>query len=374
MAQVAATFRRQAAQQEKPLQELTLGRDVVGRGVFLGDGAMLAPGQLLDLSLVEQLVRAGHSTVRVLTGDGIRPESGSAERTAARAELLAAVLRSYIATPARAVARDPAAGRRAESALDVAVRTAAWFKPVADVLTTRALRPDYLGPAMQCTVYATVTGAQLGMDDDALFDLALGAMFADVGMLMVPGEIAAKQGFYTPLERRIMQRHVELGAELVQPLAAFAPAVPEIVAQHHERADGRGYPAGQSAAYTQPGAQVIAVVQRYLAAVAARPMRPAMPPHEGLELLMSLAGHLAPLPVIEAFVEGVLVYALGATVRLGDDTGGVVVAPGAPGRPVVERRYDASGKRIERERVDLGIARSLFITATGPVLGDASVA
>ncbi|HWH15707.1 MAG TPA: HD domain-containing phosphohydrolase [Miltoncostaeaceae bacterium] len=109
----------------------------------------------------------------------------------------------------------------------------------------------------------------------------------------MPPEIRAKQGHYAGLERRIMQRHVELGVQLLRPVAAIAPGVLEIVAHHHERADGTGYPSGQLAPTIPPAAQVLAVVQRYQAAVTPRPWRPQLAPHEALDLLMVMTGRLA---------------------------------------------------------------------------------
>jgi len=67
-------------------------------------------------------------------------------------------------------------------------------------------------------------------------------------------------------------------------------------------------------------------------------------------------------------VTGVMVHPLGASVRLSDGTGGLVVAPSAPGRPWVERRYAADGARIPRERIDLRRTPTLFVTAVEPVV------
>jgi HD-GYP domain-containing protein (c-di-GMP phosphodiesterase class II) len=267
-----------------------------------------------------------------------------------------------------AVARDRADGERSEEAVRFALRTAAWFAPLAEILVTHCLDAAVLQPALQAVVLAAVTGAALGLSREALEDVALAALLADIGMVHVPPEIRAKPGPFLPLERRIMQRHVELGVQMLAPLRAVAPGVIETVANHHERADGTGYPSGQVARTIPIGAQVVAVVQRFQAAVSPRPWRVALPPHEALDLLMTMADRLAPLAVVEAFVTRTLIYPLGAAVRLSDGSSGVVAGPGGPGRPVVERRAGADGARLERTHVDLTREPTLFVDALGPTV------
>lgn len=345
-----------------PATELVEGT-IAGRGVRLPSGARLPLGTPLTLEAVRALASSGEQ-VEVLVGAAARPLSTTSPAAQMRAGLLQAVMRANLEIPdpaARAVERP--AGERAVAALEMAVATVSWFAPAADIIIRHGLAPSFLGPAMSTALLAGITGAGLGWDDDVLADLALSALLADIGMLLIPAHLAAKPGRLSRLERREVQQHARLGAELLAPLASVAPLVPLAALQHHERVDGTGYPAGLSGAQIRPEAQVVAVCHRYLAAVAPRPHRPAMPPHEALETLMSEGGCLAAGPVIDAFMRGVAPYPVGEVVRLSDGRGGRVTRLGTPSRPVVEVLFDENGEPADPEAVDLARHPSLFVAA-----------
>jgi diguanylate cyclase (GGDEF)-like protein len=91
------------------------------------------------------------------------------------------------------------------------------------------------------------------------------ARLRDVGKIAVPPAILAKAGPLTPAEERIVRDHVRVGCELLSALPETRELAP-IVAEHHERYDGLGYPSGTGGAGISIEARIIAVAEAWVAA------------------------------------------------------------------------------------------------------------
>jgi len=102
---------------------------------------------------------------------------------------------------------------------------------------------------------------RLQWSDDRVALLEDAALVHDVGKIGVPDAVLLKPGRLTDDEYDHIKRHAELGAQMVEDLL-----LPEQVAwirAHHERPDGRGYPAGLTAAAIPDGAAVLAVADAF---------------------------------------------------------------------------------------------------------------
>ncbi|MFL5340679.1 MAG: HD-GYP domain-containing protein, partial [Gemmataceae bacterium] len=106
-------------------------------------------------------------------------------------------------------------------------------------------------------------------------DVAMAALLKDVGMLTVdPAFIAASEPL-TDEQKRALETHCRVGAELVtRHLPAAAPLC-EAVMSHHERLDGTGYPSGLKDAQIGPLPRLMALADVYSALCTPRPHRPA---------------------------------------------------------------------------------------------------
>src|SRR5262249_39726949 len=92
---------------------------------------------------------------------------------------------------------------------------------------------------------AVLIGQELGLPRDELQTLREAAPLHDIGKIGIPDAILLKPGSFTPAERREMQRHTELGAQILS--GSNAPVLQvatPIALHHHERWDGAGYPHG----------------------------------------------------------------------------------------------------------------------------------
>jgi HD-GYP domain-containing protein (c-di-GMP phosphodiesterase class II)/putative methionine-R-sulfoxide reductase with GAF domain len=91
------------------------------------------------------------------------------------------------------------------------------------------------------TDLALKVGVEIGIEQDALKRLELGALFHDIGKIGIPSSILMKPGPLTEAERAVIETHPLLGERILAPIEKLE-GVREIVRACHERFDGTGYP------------------------------------------------------------------------------------------------------------------------------------
>jgi putative nucleotidyltransferase with HDIG domain len=151
---------------------------------------------------------------------------------------------------------------------------------------------------------AEEVGRRLGMDARELRNLRYAAAFHDIGKVAVPERILNKPGPLTESEKREVERHVEVGAEILSDVDFLAEVLP-LVRHCHEHWDGGGYPDGLAGDTIPLGAQVILVCDAHDAMTADRPYRRALPPEAAREEIRASAGRQFDKRVVSAFLEAV---------------------------------------------------------------------
>ncbi len=157
------------------------------------------------------------------------------------------------------------------------------------------------GHSERVTHLAMKIGTAMGLPQRELQIMQRGGLLHDVGKIGTAGLILAKPGQLDPKELQLMRDHVQLGVRILEPIAAFADALP-IVAQHHEWFNGAGYPAGLAGEKISLHARIFAVADCYDAMVSDRPYRKGMPTHTVVEILKEKSGTQFDPKVIEAFI------------------------------------------------------------------------
>ena len=181
--------------------------------------------------------------------------------------------------------------------------------------------------ALACSVWAASFGRHLGLDINELRDLALGGLLFDVGKTLLPeGLLMADEQSLQPHERDQLHRHVELGLEILQNTPGISPQILEMVATHHERHDGSGYPAGLSGSAIPIGGRILGVVDTYDMLTGARKHVPGLAPHQAVAELYQARGTLFQPELVEQFIQTCGIYPTGSLVELSDGQVGVVTA------------------------------------------------
>lgn len=118
-------------------------------------------------------------------------------------------------------------------------------------------------------------GRRLGFPSERLEGLYLGALVHDVGKIAIPSELLSKPGRLTVEEFALMKTHVQVGCEILRFVTLPWP-IHSIIAQHHERLDGSGYPKGLSGDAITAEARIVAVADVFQALCDYRPYRKAL--------------------------------------------------------------------------------------------------
>jgi HD-GYP domain-containing protein (c-di-GMP phosphodiesterase class II) len=129
--------------------------------------------------------------------------------------------------------------------------------------------------------------------------LELGALLHDIGEIRIPESVLHKPGPLTPDERLLVQGHPQAGVEILEVVPLLTPAL-DVVAGHHARYDGGGYPQGLEADEIPLVARVFAVVDALDAMTHDRPYRAARPLEEALVVLKDEAGRHFDPRVVDA--------------------------------------------------------------------------
>lgn len=124
------------------------------------------------------------------------------------------------------------------------------------------LLPHHKGHGERTAGYALALGEALGLSNAALGDLHFAALLHDIGLLTVPVDILSKAGPLTGDEYAAFQSHPRIGAELLEPIRCLREAA-LLIAHHHERWDGFGYPYGLRGEFIPLGSRILAVADAF---------------------------------------------------------------------------------------------------------------
>jgi len=132
-------------------------------------------------------------------------------------------------------------------------------------------------------------GRELGLAEDALKQLELGALLHDIGKIGVPSTILLKPGRLSSAERAIIEMHPVLGERIIAPIDRLQEV--RVVVRHcHERWDGRGYPDGLAGENIPLESRIIFVCDAYHAMTTDRPYRKRLSHPEAMRRLRAGAG------------------------------------------------------------------------------------
>ncbi len=167
--------------------------------------------------------------------------------------------------------------------------------------TIDAKSPWTAGHSQRVTWIGVRIAAEMGLPHDEIERLRYGGLLHDIGKLGVPSKILDKRGRLSPAEARIIRMHPELGAKILEPIAAYAPMIP-VVLEHHERYDGSGYPRHLVGEQISLGGRIFAVADGVDAMLSDRPYRAGLPLDRVTRYIADHAGRAFDPQVAAAFL------------------------------------------------------------------------
>lgn len=219
--------------------------------------------------------------------------------------------------------------------------------------------------SLNVTVVSMLLGRAMGLGEQELRDVGLGALLHDLGKIELPDRVRWKDELSTSAELQFYQEHVAHGVSLARKMK-LSPQATLVVAQHHEQADGRGFPQRLPGERISPLARIVALVNRY--DNLCNPLNPAkgLTPHEALSLIFAQMKARFDALTLSAFIKMMGVYPPGSVVELTDGRFALVVSVNSA-RPL-KPRVIVHDPRVPAEEAlvvdleahpDLGVRRSL---------------
>lgn len=142
-------------------------------------------------------------------------------------------------------------------------------------LTVEKRDPYTAGHQQRVADLSLQIGKELGLAEQRLEGLGLGALIHDIGKIYVPAELLNRPGRLSKAEFELIQSHPEVGYDIIKGVE-FPWPVADMILQHHERIDGSGYPQGLKGDAIILEARILAVADVVEAITAHRPYRPAL--------------------------------------------------------------------------------------------------
>ena len=294
-------------------------------------------------------------------GDGQRDASGhypisstvrrEADRASAAFELACAFHRGMQEQTRKTGSVDIAAARRALRPVIHSIlrnpNAMAW------VIFSMKTTPDDYNRAVATAVWCVMFGRHLAFDRQPLDDLAVGGLLLDIGNLGLPAGFQVKVGELSVEQRKLQEKHVSIGVEILRGSQNVPENVMDMVRCHQERADGSGYPAKLKGIETPSFGRIAAIADSYDAMTSANAYSSASAGYDAARELNNMRGGQFQSEVVEQFLSAVGMFPTGSIVELNDGRIGVVLEqnPDNPLRPKVMLLLKKSHKPLSRPQI-----------------------
>ena len=151
--------------------------------------------------------------------------------------------------------------------------------------------------------YSRVLATQLGLSHDQVENIRIASTMHDVGKLLIPSEILEKPGKLTDEEYATIKTHTTLGGKLLENVEGEEMQLSRTIAlQHHERPDGKGYPAALKGDSISLEGRIVAVADVYDALTSRRSYKNAWSEKDAYDEIIKGRGTQFDPQVVDAFI------------------------------------------------------------------------
>lgn len=177
------------------------------------------------------------------------------------------------------------------------------YNATLEVLSTALDQRDHEteGHSQRVSEFTVRLGREIGLSEEELRFLRRAALLHDIGKIGIPDAILNKPGALTAEERKVMQRHPQLGFDMLQGIPHLSRER-DLVLTHQERWDGKGYPMGLRGEDIPLAARIFAIADTFDAILSDRPYRKGRDYATARAIIASEIGQQFEPRLVEAFM------------------------------------------------------------------------
>lgn len=159
------------------------------------------------------------------------------------------------------------------------------------------------GHSMRVAYFSLVTGRELNLKEDELYELEMSALFHDIGKISTPDSVLNKPSRLSEEEFIIMKDHPVKSWEILKDFPEFEKIALN-AKLHHERFDGKGYPHGIKGEEIPVFARIILIADTFDAMTSTRPYRKGLPYEVAFDELVQFSGTQFDPELVKLFIQG----------------------------------------------------------------------
>jgi HD-GYP domain-containing protein (c-di-GMP phosphodiesterase class II) len=175
-------------------------------------------------------------------------------------------------------------------------------------------------------IYLVALGRHLGLPKDMLEHLGNIGLLLDIGKTKIPRELLQKKGQLTSEEFESVKKHVSFSVGILKDAPTLNQCILDGIAEHHERENGSGYPAGISGESISLFGRMAAIADTFSALTNPRPYAEIISPYEALRSLVGWGGKFYHAPIVEQFIHAIGIFPVGSMVELSSGEVAVVIS------------------------------------------------
>lgn len=209
---------------------------------------------------------------------------------------------------------------------------------------------DIMTHSVNVSLLSTATALSMGIKSaDPLHELALAALLHDIGLLMIPQDLIARRTGLSSEEAAIYREHTNWGYAILEQAANLPPSIAQVALEHHENADGTGYPGQLTGNSLHPFSRIVSAVNAYENLCAGGSDSKGSQANLAYEAIMAGAGTRFDLKVAKALLSRLPMYPTGSVVKLTNGFVGLVVSASQdmPHRPKIKILATADEVKLE---------------------------
>lgn len=274
--------------------------------------------------------------------------SFSEELPRARAAVVAAkeALREFMRNVAHDARDKLGAVREAAHALEASVL--ANPDPAMLIRALHSDEPFSFRHGVHSAILGIALARELGFRRQAVHELTMGILLQDMGKTRLPRELLRAARRLEAHEAGIMQLHVRYSVEMAEALESLTAGTRALIAAHHERFNGSGYPAGLRGGEIPLPARIAGLVDSFDALTSERAYSEPIPVYEAVQELYAATVDVFQRDLVERLIQVLGTHPIGSLVELSDGSVAVVVALNRHRRllPWVVRLTDAARQPV----------------------------